>query len=301
MVTKDPWGAEKVMIVSTRPIVLGNMPPTDDEKNYVKIAFMGQVPTKVIGPVKPGDYILPSEIGSGFAKAIHPDQMKTRDYKKVAGVAWSILSKISDNINLVNVAVGINTNDLSDIVQRHEEELLTLRSEYNELKRQTSASNAVLTKLIPGYGEAIGFKDQPAPPSTEKAAKVKDLVQQTDEDVIYFTISRQQVEAAIEMAREQYVALQEDYKTGKLLFNNRNGKALQPGNKGNADPDEAKIAKEIQTRISIPIEKHPFWNKIDSEPQYREEIIQYVLSKFEKAVHTHKKYVHKFTDLKVAE
>jgi hypothetical protein len=76
---------------------------------------------------------------------------------------------------------------------------------------------------------------------------------------------------------------------------------LNPGNKGNTVSDEARIAKEIQTKISIPIEEHPFWNKIDSEPQYREEIIQYVLSKFEKAVHTHKKYVHKFTDLKVAE
>lgn len=301
MVTKEIWDAEKVMVVSTRPIVLGNMPPKDDENNYVKIAFIGQVSTRVIGPVQPGDYILPSEIGSGFAKAVHPETMKSRDYKKVAGVVWSVLSKVSDNISLVNVAVGINSNDLADVVQKHEEELLKLRSEYNDLQRQANAANAALAKLVPGYAEAIGLKDQQAPPTTEKATKDKHVVEQTGEDVIYFTISRQQIEAALEMSREQYLAMLDDDETKRLLFKKDNMPALKSENKKGAVSEDDKLKKAIEKQVLMPIKDHPFWKKIDAEPQYREEIIQYVLAKFEKAVHTHKKHAHKFTDLKVAD
>jgi len=49
----------------------------------------------------------------------------------------------------------------------------------------------------------------------------------------------------------------------------------------------------------IPIEDHPFWQKIDTDAEYREEIIQFMLSNLENTWHTHRKYVHNFIDLKV--
>ena len=46
-VSKNIEGAEKVMVVSHKPIVLGNTPAEAAEKNFEKVAFMGQVPVKV--------------------------------------------------------------------------------------------------------------------------------------------------------------------------------------------------------------------------------------------------------------
>ncbi len=69
-VTKNTWGVEKIMVVSTNPIVLGNMPQKGNEADNVKIAFMGQVPARIIGKVELGEYVLPSEIDDGFGKAV---------------------------------------------------------------------------------------------------------------------------------------------------------------------------------------------------------------------------------------
>ena len=156
-VTKNTWGAEKIMIVSSNPIVIGNMPLNNNEENNVMIAFMGQVPVKVLGEVSPGDYILPNILGDGFARAVHPDKMKIRDYKLIAGVAWSVIKEITDGASLVNVAVGINTNDLSNEVANQQEELSTLRKEILRLEIQMDQSNNTLAKLLPGYAAAIGM------------------------------------------------------------------------------------------------------------------------------------------------
>ncbi|MEO7524050.1 MAG: hypothetical protein ABIT58_08150, partial [Ferruginibacter sp.] len=62
-------GADKLFVISTKPIVLGNMPPQGQEGSYEKVAFMGQVPVMVFGKVNMGDYILPNGSNDGFAKA----------------------------------------------------------------------------------------------------------------------------------------------------------------------------------------------------------------------------------------
>lgn len=103
--------ADHYLVISKRPIVLGNMPQKDQEHLFEKVAFMGQVPVKVAGSVAIGDYIIPSGNHDGIGIAVHPADMKIGDYAKIVGVAWQAAG---DNpINYVNVAVGINANDLS--------------------------------------------------------------------------------------------------------------------------------------------------------------------------------------------
>ena len=292
MVTKNLWGVEKIMIVSTNPIVLGNMPQQNDKKNNVKIAFMGQVPAMVLGVVEPGDYILPSELGSGFGKAVHPQNMKTRDYKKIAGVAWSVITEIGEGINMVNVAVGINTNDLSNVVYQQEEELISLREIFKNLENQVSESNQVLASLVPGYAEATGidYDKNVNDNNTELSNKnivtpEANLVQHNENDILYFEISEEQINTAIDMARDQYQIILED-----------------PDGLNNLLMGENKAVFEGLENIAlIPIEDHPFWQKIDSDPDYKERIINLIQSKLEKAFHSHKEYAHKFTDLKVRE
>lgn len=114
-VSLNTKGADHLMVVSKAPIVLGNAPQPGKENLYEKVAFMGQVPVKVAGPVALNDYIIASGNDDGFAIAVHPEDMKTLDYGKILGVAWEAAE--DHPINMVNVAVGINTNDLAPRVE----------------------------------------------------------------------------------------------------------------------------------------------------------------------------------------
>ena len=88
-ISKTFLDAEKFMVVSNAPAIIGGAPDQKEMPNYSKIAFMGQVPVKVLGQVCKGDYILPSGKGDGMAMAVAPENMKTLDYRRVIGVAWS--------------------------------------------------------------------------------------------------------------------------------------------------------------------------------------------------------------------
>lgn len=116
-VSKTFLDAEQFMIVSENPMISGAMPDADKEYLYERIAFMGQVPVKVMGKVQRGDYILPSGNGDGMAIAITPKAMKTGDYARIIGVAWSDYEG-EDLFSYINTAVGLNTNDLVGIVEQ---------------------------------------------------------------------------------------------------------------------------------------------------------------------------------------
>ena len=104
-------GAERVMAVSVAPAFLGNKPQPEEEHRYEKIAFVGQVGVRVAGPVRSGDYILPSGNHDGLGIAVHPADMDFGDFPQVVGVAWE---SAGDNpVNIVKVGVGLNRHDLS--------------------------------------------------------------------------------------------------------------------------------------------------------------------------------------------
>jgi len=255
-ITKSTSGADKVMVVSTNPIVLGNMPQLNHEKDYEKIAFMGQVPLRVLGQVEQGDYILPSIYADGFGMAVHPDDMQISDYKKIVGVAWNI-SK-GDNFNYVNIAVGLNTNDMSQIIQKQQDKI-------NSLQNQINQTNNLLIKLVPGFKEALG-KNLVADDSiyTNTSSKEKPNHQQeidngiiispTEEDIIYITPTREQLIESLNLAQNIYL---------------ESGKSL---------------------------DEHPFWKKIKDNSAYKEEILDLMKSKFEKGLKIQKAINKKFSN-----
>eukprot|EP01052_Picozoa_sp_SAG31_P058887 SAG31_NODE_18242_length_642_cov_1.173112_1_plen_134_part_01 len=57
-------------IVSARAAVQGSMDWTRDPRDFALLAYVGRVPVSVRGPVKPGDYIVPSGLhdGTGIAE-----------------------------------------------------------------------------------------------------------------------------------------------------------------------------------------------------------------------------------------
>lgn len=298
LVSKDIWGAEKVMVVSTRPIVLGKMPQPNEEANSVKIAFMGQVPVRVLGKVEPGDYIIPHLMADGLAKAVNPKDMETKDYKRVAGVAWNVIGKEA-GISKVNVAVGINTNDLSDVVSQQEKELKALKEQAVHLQAQMEKSNSVLAKLVPGYAEATGFDS-----ANSNGQQDHTLVKHEDDnhsddaygniinddaygayEILYFEVSREQIEAFINMARNIYVQALEDQS-----FLTRLGKS---------SADDNGLTAVFEDMPLLAMEDHPFWSRMDKDAAYKEEVIQFLSSKISKGYHTHKTYEDNFKDYKI--
>ena len=116
VISKTFSDAERFMIVSHNPGVIGAMPSSDEESMYEKVAFLGQVPVTVVGKVQLEDYILPSGNGDGMAIAVSPNKMQAMDFKRIIGIAWSVSDSLKD-FNYINTAVGIHANDLAATVE----------------------------------------------------------------------------------------------------------------------------------------------------------------------------------------
>lgn len=114
-ISRKTQGADCVLAISTAPVILGNRPSSDRADAYEKVAMLGQVPVKVRGKVRVGDFIVgTNEDGTGTA--IHPDAMTFDDYARVLGVAWEASS--SSGIKSVRVGIGLPTSAVWRALQR---------------------------------------------------------------------------------------------------------------------------------------------------------------------------------------
>ena len=131
-ITKDLAGAEQVMAISEYPIVLGNVPHASDTHLGNNVAFMGQIPVKVFGPVRCGDYIIADTYVQGYGKAISEDELTLDDIPFVVGRSWE--TQPGEGPKMVNTVVGVNNSDYVRLLKnydqklRHAEEQLALLS-----------------------------------------------------------------------------------------------------------------------------------------------------------------------------
>lgn len=114
-ITKNLAGAEQVMVVSHNPIILGNVPPEGKGKDGNDIAFMGQVPVKIVGPVISGDYIIGQSNTPGYGIAKHPNKMTIEDFRNAVGRSW--VTDESDLPKMVNTVVGVHNNNFLNIIK----------------------------------------------------------------------------------------------------------------------------------------------------------------------------------------
>lgn len=154
-ISKKYTEAEKFMIVSSAPAVIGGAPDAENAHQFTKIAFMGQVPVKVLGETSKGDYILPSGNGDGMAMSVHPDDMLALDYSRVIGISWAD-SEPDKPFSLINTAVGINSNDLARIVDQMQQTM-------NEMQY-------VLQRLDPNYKPTIYQTSSTSPKAPAQSA-----------------------------------------------------------------------------------------------------------------------------------
>ncbi len=137
------------MVVSRRPIVLGNAPQADKQSFFEKVAFMGQVPVKVAGKVEVGDYIIPSGNNDGVGIAVNPAKMMISDYAKVVGVAWQAAKDAP--LNYVNIGVGLNSNGLAPKVEEISNKVDNILA-YLEGKAPLRSSTEISATPAPALG-----------------------------------------------------------------------------------------------------------------------------------------------------
>lgn len=141
-ITRKTEGADQVLVVSFKPIVLGNMPAEGKEKLSEKVAFMGQVPVKVVGPAHKGDYIVPSGGNDGTGRAVSPAELTAEQLPQVVGRAWADVW--ISRLKYVRVAVGLRPSEFAQMHGRQAATIARMEDELKSLKSQISMLAASL-------------------------------------------------------------------------------------------------------------------------------------------------------------
>jgi len=142
-ITKKTTRAQKVMVISSQPIVLGNWKGPDTQ-GHEAVAFIGQVPVRVQGPVKLGDYIIPSGHHDGTGIAVSPSQLTVNHLPYIVGQAWE--SSDRPDTKLITVAITISLDSASHVMLSMKAEMDILKAENDSLKGQLKEYYANLKK-----------------------------------------------------------------------------------------------------------------------------------------------------------
>ncbi len=144
-ISKVTEGADQVMSISLAPIVLGNMPDENRKEDFEKVGFMGQVPVLTVGDVEIGDYIVATGNNDGYAKAISANDITIDDLKNIIGKAWS--SSNGQLISLINVSVGLKTNEWVTILKNQENRLNQIEAKLKTLEKLEAKVEKLSTLL----------------------------------------------------------------------------------------------------------------------------------------------------------
>jgi hypothetical protein len=148
-------GADHLKVISTNPIVLGNQPSPGQEHFAERVAFLGQVPVKVIGKVSQGDYIVPSGNNDGLAVAYPTDDLPTDRFDEIIGIAWE--NGRQGNVNMINMAIGMNNNDVADRLAQLENRLESIEARIESMVNGQGQVAAKKEELQPAAG-ATGLR-----------------------------------------------------------------------------------------------------------------------------------------------
>jgi hypothetical protein len=208
-ITKNTEGATQLMVISRKPIVLGNASEMTENDRHEKVAFLGQVPVVVRGEVTLGDYILPDGLNMGIGVAVNPAKMKAEDYKHIVGIAWST-SQEGKSLSEINVAVGLNGLAISQevdkqnaVIAQQKEEMSTMKEELSTLKTLLKGMNQALAQINPNYAntvKAVLGND------AESLVKEKQVIKTSAPATkITETVSEMEVQNAVVLWRQQLI------------------------------------------------------------------------------------------------
>ena len=137
-ITKDLKGAEQIMAVSTQPIVSANMPDNEKVGLGNTIAFVGQIPVKIMGAVTTGDFIVAKGNIPGYGVAVKPSEMTTEDFRLIVGRAWETIDV--DGPKMVNTLVGVQNNDFLKIIQKYQQKVTDVEARLDAIEKKLNMS-----------------------------------------------------------------------------------------------------------------------------------------------------------------
>ena len=129
-ISKVTTGADQILAISTKPVVLGNQPDEAEQDNFEKVGFLGQVPVFVQGPVELGDYIIPSGKNDGIGIAIGKDELTAEILPLIFGKAWS--SSPLETTVVINTSIGLRPIEIAEVLQQRDAHLKSLQVQMNE-------------------------------------------------------------------------------------------------------------------------------------------------------------------------
>lgn len=144
-VSKNTNDADQLSCISFAPIVLGNTPTTAKLNQFEKVAFIGQVPIKVLGTVKRGDYIIPSGLNDGVGIAVSPEMMTINEYLKVVGRAWAESNEVGTKY--VNTAIGFDNREIIKIIQIQNQKKQDLNLALEKAEKKIKIAKTRLSEL----------------------------------------------------------------------------------------------------------------------------------------------------------
>ncbi|RME12645.1 MAG: hypothetical protein D6802_03630 [Ardenticatenia bacterium] len=134
-ITRRTTDALRLVVVSSNPLATGNAPM--DEAQYSQgraVAFVGQVPVRVRGPVQAGDFILPSGRHDGTGVAISPGELRADHIGQVVGRALE--NAAGPGVHKVKVLVGLPQNAiLQAMLTQRDARLAALEARLEALER----------------------------------------------------------------------------------------------------------------------------------------------------------------------
>ena len=121
--------ADNVMVITDRPIVVGN--DQNDVCDHEMVSFIGQVPVRVLGQVEAGDWIVASDRQDGTGIALTAEEL-TIDHQ-IVGQAWE--SNRDRQLKQVNTAVGLDQSKAKDmLIGKMQTKLQGLQEQIDELR-----------------------------------------------------------------------------------------------------------------------------------------------------------------------
>lgn len=145
-ISRDITDAEQLMVVSLRPAVMGNNPDQADAYKGNSVAFIGQIPVKVIGPVTSGDYIVPHDILIGYGQAVSPMEMTSSQFGQAVGRSW--ITDPAEGPKMVNTVVGLQNGDWNQVVKSIDAKQSTLNTGLDTLEARLKAIDNKLNATV---------------------------------------------------------------------------------------------------------------------------------------------------------
>ena len=145
-ISKQTEGADHVLVITGRSVVLGNAPREELRHLFAEVAFLGQVPVRVRGAVAAGDYIVPSGQADGTGVAIAPEDLTVADLSQIVGKAWTGTQAAQNRrgrvtngpSGTVNVAIGLKSTDQQAMVDAFNRQLAGTLGRLNALARRVA-------------------------------------------------------------------------------------------------------------------------------------------------------------------